>query len=104
MSKHKTSELTGSLLDLAVGLAEKLKFSRLSSLGYAVPDGVDYVTVYDDASQTWRIFKPHIDGADYGPLMEKYGLPFPADCDTPGIAICRAVVGCVFGEYVELPE
>lgn len=122
MSKRKTSELTGPLLDLAVGLAEK-KIVEL----WREEDYDPFIAIAEH-SNGWLPFSPTTDGRQSIDLIDKYEIAlapevggahwlawatnpddesdtrYMGEGETAQIAICRAVVGCVFGDEVELPE
>lgn len=119
MSKHKTSELTGPLLDWVVGLAERLNPGMFNP-------GVGASCVVGEDNHK-RFYGPRLMWVDTGPLIDKYEIALTPDLGgdhwtawatnpddesdtrhmgegkTAQIAICRAVVRSVFGDEVELP-
>ena len=119
--KIKTSELTGAALDWAVGQTEDFEVS-VAKLNRSV-----WVRITDPKRFGER-YKPSTNWAQGGPLIERFNIwldgpicgvsiwsasvmdtqlnEFSAshDCETPLIAICRAVVACKLGDEVEVPD
>lgn len=116
--KHKTSELTGPMLESAIRLIEGLDGYG----GGAIP------SVYSHCEDGSFVYSPPQGWALVGYLIDKYEIALTPETggehwtawatnpddeadtrhmgegETPQIAICRAVVRSVFGAEVELPE
>lgn len=129
MMKHKTSELTGVLLDAAVAMAEGMERHACNGLDYWWASGLDEGWRSNPSCAHERVewFTPSTDWTTGGPLIERervhvaplfdepgwrasmaFSLPGRDGSntevgDTPLIAAMRAYVFSRFGEEVELP-
>lgn len=121
--KHKTSELTGALLDAAVAKAE----GRVKFITHA-PDGMVLLPRNGRASladpKDWDAYTPSTYWQDGGPIIEREGIKLMppqgdrsrwlaevfqgkphfgwAEASSPLIAAMRAYVASKLGEEVEL--
>lgn len=124
--KIKTKDLTGAALDWAVAVA--LGYQPLVMPIGRAKYAVGVTVAGDDGKVTGFACRYSTDWAQGGPLIERFNIwldgpicgvsiwsasvmdtqlnEFSAshDCETPLIAICRAVVACKLGDEVEVPD
>lgn len=113
----KTADLVGEALGWAVGKAEGLDV-YLEPPGYnGVPWRV-FVRYQGQAIEHTKRYNPWEDRALAGVLVEKHcvcldfkcglwsalGDEWIAGCQTPPIAICRAIVAAKLGDTVQVPK
>lgn len=111
--KHKTSELTGAMLDAAVAKAKGLPY-RIETQGHPMDRNQRGVCIIEGldgkfpASTDWSIGGPIIEREEIG-LQKGHGtwiasLPYAENQygDTPLIAAMRAYVASNLGDEVEL--
>jgi len=97
MSKHKTSELTGPLLDWAAEMAGKTGLSRYDALRILMLiDKYEIALTPDQGGDHWTAWATNPD--------DESDTRHMGEGETAQIAICRAVVRSVFGDEIELPE
>jgi hypothetical protein len=127
--KHRTSELSGALLDAAVALAEKLPWMWFGGYGKHVVLLRERPAVQSEQGPGFTAYAPSDHWIDGGPIIEREGIALVREggmwdahvggyyChddgvasihdfevgSTPLIAAMRAYVGSKLGPEVELP-
>ena len=120
--KHRTSELTGALLDMAVAKAEGAAPERVKLIDH-YEKGKQMCCLFDEELQEWHAFRPSAGWGYGGPILERERISTEWDDSggdeqhwagrtpggpiryggTPLEAAMRAYVAETLGEEVDLP-
>lgn len=115
MVEVKTSDLHGAALNLAVAQAEGREVCLMRGGTYGAPNSLWYAADLRDG----RKYDPAGDWAQGGPLIFKHRVAvdpcghtkwqsithgrWTDDCDSPLVAVCRAIVAAKLGDTVMVP-